>query len=79
MFSTVLNRTQLLVIAFFGLVWIALVAILVLSPEVYTQTLRQVGADNRAIGASFMITLSALIALLVVGVFLRWRWTFCWF
>jgi hypothetical protein len=25
------------------LVWIALVAILVLSPEVYTQTLRQVG------------------------------------
>ena len=63
-------------IGFLVLVWIALVAILVLSPEVYTQTLRQVGGDKRAIEASFLFTLSALIALLVVGVFLRWRWTF---
>jgi hypothetical protein len=74
--TAVLNRTQLLVIGFFVLVWIALVAILVLSPEVYTSTLRQLSGDNRAIEASFLITLSALIALLVVGVFLRWRWTF---
>ena len=63
-------------IGFFGLVWAALVAILVLSPEVYTQTLRQVGGDSRLIEASFLIALSAFIALLVVGVFRRWRWTF---
>jgi hypothetical protein len=72
----VLNRTQLLVIGFFVLVWTALVAILLLSPQVYTQTLRQVGGDNRAIEASFLIALSAVIALLVVGIFRRWRWTF---
>ena len=75
-FSTILNRTQLLVVGFFVLVWIALVAILVLSPEVYTETLRKVGGDSLAIEASFLIALSALLALLVVGVFRRWRWTF---
>ena len=63
-------------VGFFGLVWIALVAILVLSPDVYTQTLRKSGGDSLAIEASFLIALSALIALLVVGVFRRWRWTF---
>ena len=63
-------------VGFFVLVWIALVAILVLSPDVYTETLRKVGGDSRAIEASFLIALSALIALLAVGVFRRWRWTF---
>jgi hypothetical protein len=72
----VLNRTQLLVIGFFVSVWIALVAILLLAPQVYAQTLPQVAGDNRAIEASFLIALSALIALLAVGVFRRWRWTF---
>jgi hypothetical protein len=66
----------LLVVGFFVLVWIALVAVLVLSPEVYSQTLRTVGGDSLAIEASFLIALSALIAFLVVGVFRRWRWTF---
>ncbi len=75
-FSTILNRTQLLVVGFFVVVWIALVAILVLSPEVYTETLRKVSGKSLAIEASFLIALSALLALLVVGVFRRWRWTF---
>src|SRR5438094_5943435 len=75
-YTMVLNRTQLLVIGFLVLVWIALVAILLLSPQVYAQTLRQVGGDNRAVESSFLIALSALITLLVVGVFRRWRWTF---
>jgi hypothetical protein len=64
------------VLGFFVLVWIALVAILVLSPEVYTQTLRKVGGDSLAIEGSFLIALSALISFLVVGVFRRWQWTF---
>jgi hypothetical protein len=71
-----LNRTQLMVVGFFVLVCIALVAILVLSPEVYIEFLRTVGGDSLAIEASFLIALSALIALLMVGVFRRWRWTF---
>ena len=72
----VLSRTQLLAIGFFVLVWIALVAILLLSPQVFTQALRQLGGDNSAIEASFLSALSALIAVLVFGVFRRWRWTF---
>ena len=75
-FSTILNRTQVLVVGFFALIWIALVVILVLSPEVYTQTLPKVGKDSLAVEASFLIALSALIALLIVGIFRRWRWTF---
>lgn len=63
-------------IGFFGLAWIALVAILILSPEVYTQTLRKVGGESLAIEASFLIVLSALIAALMVGVLRRWQWTF---
>lgn len=57
-FSAILNRTQLLVVGFLVLVWIALVEILVLSPEVYTRTLRKVGGDGLAIEASFLIALS---------------------
>ena len=63
-------------VGFFGLVWIALIAVLVLSPEVYAQTLRGVGGDSLAIQAAFVITLSALIAFLVIGVVRRWQWTF---
>ena len=63
-------------IGFFVLVWIALVAILIDSPEVYTQTLRKFGGKSLAIEASFLIVLSALIAVLIVGVLRRWQWTF---
>ena len=63
-------------VGFFVLAWIALVAILVLAPEVYMQTLQKVDGKSLAIEASLLIALSALIAVLVVGVFRRWRWTF---
>jgi len=71
-----LNRTQLLVIAFFALVWIALLAILFLSPDVYTQALSDVGGGSYAAVVLFVIALTALIVLLVIGVSRRWRWTF---
>lgn len=63
-------------VGFFALAWIALVAILVLSPKVFTQALPKVGENDLAVEASFLILLSALIALLVLGVIRRWRWTF---
>jgi hypothetical protein len=71
-----LNRTQLLVLGFFALVWIALVVILAIAPDVYAQTLRQAPADIHTVGTVFLALLSALIALLVVGVLRRWRWAF---
>ena len=66
----------MLVLGFFVVVWIALVAILVVSPDVYAQTLRLAPGDLTTIEVVFLVVLSALIATLVVGVLLRWRWTF---
>src|SRR5260370_13437998 len=71
-----LNRTQLLVLSFFGLVWIALIAIFVMSPDVYTPTLQSVPGDIVAIEVAFLVALSALIGLLVAAVVRRWRWAF---
>ncbi len=51
-------------------------AILVISPDVYAQTLRLAPGDLRTIEVVFLVVLSALIATLVVGVLRRWRWTF---
>jgi hypothetical protein len=75
-FFTVVNRIQLLVLGFFGLVWVTLIAILVLSPDVYALALRQSGGEEFGIETLFLIILSALIAFLMLGVFRRWRWTF---
>jgi hypothetical protein len=71
-----LNRTQVLVLSFFGLIWIALVVIFVFSPEVYTSTLQQVPGDIVAIELAFLVALSALIGLLVAAVVRRWQWAF---
>lgn len=72
----ILNRTQLLVLGFFVLVWIALVAILAFSPDVYAHALSLAPGDIRMIEVGFLVALSALIALLVIGVLRRWRWAF---
>lgn len=71
-----LNRTQLLVLTFFGLIWIALVVIVVFSPEVYTSTLQRVSGDIVAIEVAFLVALSAVIGLLVAAIVHRWRWAF---
>jgi hypothetical protein len=72
----VLNRTQLLVLSFFALIWIALIAIFVFSPEVYTSTLQRVPGDIVAIEVSFLLALTAAIGLLVAAVVRRRRWAF---
>ena len=71
-----LNRTQGLVLGFFGLVWVALVVILVVAPEVYDDALRLPGGDLGQAALVFLVAISCFIALLVVGVLQRWRWTF---
>jgi len=72
----ILNRTQLLVLSFFVLVWLALVAILVFSPDVYAQALQRVPGDIGVIEVAFLVALSALIGLLLAAVVRRWRWAF---
>ena len=70
------NRTQLLVLGFFVFVWIALIAVLTFSPDVYTQNLRLAPGDRRPVELVFLAALTVLIALLVIGVIRRWHWTF---
>jgi len=64
------------VVGFLVLAWVTLIAILLFSPDVYVQALRQIGGENIGIEASFLIVLSALIAFLVLGAVRGWRWTF---
>jgi len=64
------------VVGFFACAWIALVAILVFAPDVYARALSLAYGDTRVIEAWLLLVLSAFIALLVVGVARRWRWTF---
>ena len=66
----------MLVLGFFVVVWIVLVAILAVSPEVYAQTLRLAPGDIKTVELVFLVALTALIASLVVGVLCRWRWAF---
>ncbi len=74
--GSTLNRTQSLVLVFFFCVWIGLVAILVFSPDVYSQTLKSAPGDVRVVEVLFLAALSTFLVLLGVGVLRRWRWTF---
>ncbi len=71
-----LNRTQQLVLGFFVLAWVALIAILAAAPEVYEQLLRLPGGKPKLAMLAFLTALSTFLTLLGVGVVRRWRWTF---
>ena len=68
------NRTQGLVLGFFLVVWVSLLVIVVVAPEVYDQALRLPG--GRGAELTVLAALSAFIGLLAVGVVRRWRWMF---
>jgi hypothetical protein len=70
------NRTQVLVLGFLLLAWASLLGILAAAPEVYDQALRLPTGDRRTAELGFLAAISAFIALLVIGVVRRWRWTF---
>src|SRR6266571_1971574 len=69
------NRTQGLVLGFFVFVWVGLVVIVALAPEVYDRTLK-VPQGDRTIEVGFVVALSVFIACLVVAVLRSWRWAF---
>ncbi len=68
-----MNRTQALVLGFFGLVWASLVVLFAVAPDVYGRALGLSSAEARLL---FLVAISAFIALLCVGVIRRWRWAF---
>jgi hypothetical protein len=72
---TMINRTQALVLAFFVVVLVSVIAIRVAAPDVYDQAFRLPPGDRR-LQTIFLTALVAFIALLAIAVFRRWRWTF---
>ena len=69
------NRTQTLVLAFFLVVLVSVMAIRVAAPDVYDQAFRLPRGDRR-LETIFLAALVAFIVLLAIGVFRRWRWMF---
>jgi hypothetical protein len=72
----VLNRVQLAVLAFFGIVYCALVIILIAAPEVYEGTFRSLASPRSTYSAVFLAALFVFLVLLGVSVIRRWRWVF---
>ena len=68
-----MNRTQALVLGFFGLVWASLVVLFGVAPDIYGRALGLSSGDARLL---FLVAISAFIALLGIGVIQRWRWVF---
>ena len=69
------NRTQALVLGFFLVVWVSLLAILMAAPEVYDQALSLPG-DGGGAEIAFLAALTGFIMLLAVAVVRRRRWAF---
>jgi hypothetical protein len=69
------NRTQALVLGFFGVALGSLLVILVVAPDVYDQALRLPDGSGVA-EVAFLAVLAGFLGLLAVGVLRRWRWTF---
>lgn len=70
------NRMQYLVLGFFAFAWISLVVILLVEPEIYDSAMKLPAGKHPLADLAFLGGISALIALLSVGVLRRWRWTF---
>ena len=60
-----INRTQALVLGFFVLAWVSLVALFAAAPEVYGSALGLCSAEGRLL---FLGAITALLALLSIGV-----------
>jgi hypothetical protein len=71
-----INRTQGLVLAFFLLAWAAAITILVVAPQVYDPALRRAPGSLPEAQTAFVVALSGLICVVLVGVVRRWRWLF---
>ncbi len=68
-----INRTQVLVLGFFLVVWATLVVLFAVVPGDYY---RAMNLSSAGAGLLFLVGISAFIALLGVGVLRRWRWMF---
>lgn len=70
------NRTQWLVLGFFLAVWVAVITILAVSPQVYRPGLARAPGSVRVAEVVFVVALSGLVGVISAGVVRRWRWLF---
>ena len=68
--------TQWLVLAFFLAVWVTVITILAVSPQIYRPGLVRVPGSLRVAEIVFVVALSGLICVILAGVVRRWRWLF---
>jgi hypothetical protein len=71
-----INRTQWLVLAFFLAVWVTVMTILAVSPQVYRPGLARAPGSLRVAEIVFVVALSGLVCVISAGVVRRWRWLF---
>ena len=70
------RSTQWLVLAFFLAVWVTVITILAVSPQVYRPGLARAPGSLWGAEIVFVVALSGLIAVISAGVVRRWRWLF---
>ena len=74
-----MNRTKALALALFAVYWIFIVTILAVARDFYDSQLPQgvkVSNDPRPAEIGTLLALTALFAILSIGVIRSWRWTF---
>lgn len=63
-------------LGFFAFTWLALLAILGADPDIYLRALTKSTGARGPFAIAFFGALTALIALVCIGVVRRWRWTY---
>jgi hypothetical protein len=74
-----MNRMKALVLALFAVYWVIVVVILVAARAVYDSQLPQavrLPGNQRPAEIGALLVLTALLAVLSIGVIRNWRWTF---
>jgi hypothetical protein len=70
-----INRTQALVLGLGLAAWLSLIGVLIAAPNLAGAPKLSSG-DSRLVKLAFLVTVTAFLCLLGVGVVRRWRWTF---
>jgi hypothetical protein len=71
-----INPIQGLVLGFTLAAWLTLITILLVAPDVFAAALKLPAVSSGVAEVTFLVAISALLALLGVGVVRRWRWVF---